>query len=187
MGFSSDEFGYLIDLGLPKPGSSAFSLDPEIKRECIWHGPTLRPSTLLVDRRGPLVKVRGEQEDWRLITDRVATYDSLMTYVADARTAPEVLTLRESIRAWRFYDHFRTDPDAPARAAQIGTRTLVLSNDGDDLAAAIETIREIGDSDAVDETVIDAFPGSRLTVTNDSGRFSLLMEQHESAPASGDA
>jgi predicted ATPase len=178
MGFSSNEFGYLIDLGLPKPGSSAFSLDPEIKRECIWHGPKLRPSTLLVDRRGPLVKVRGEQEDWRLITDRVATYDSLMTYVADARTAPEVLTLRESIRAWRFYDHFRTDPDAPARAAQIGTRTLVLSNDGDDLAAAIETIREIGDSDAVDVAVTDAFPGSRLTVTNDSGRFSLLMEQH---------
>src|SRR5579863_9876976 len=30
MGFAGDEFGYLIDLGLPTPGSSAFSLDPEI-------------------------------------------------------------------------------------------------------------------------------------------------------------
>jgi predicted ATPase len=51
LGFASDEFGYLIDLGLPKPGASAFSLDPEIKRECIWHGPALRPSTILVDRQ----------------------------------------------------------------------------------------------------------------------------------------
>src|SRR5499433_2040423 len=28
LGFASDEFGYLIDLGLPPPGKSAFSLDP---------------------------------------------------------------------------------------------------------------------------------------------------------------
>ncbi|HEV2495180.1 MAG TPA: AAA family ATPase, partial [Terriglobia bacterium] len=39
LGFASEDFGYLIDLGLPPPGTSAFGLDPEIKRECIWHGP----------------------------------------------------------------------------------------------------------------------------------------------------
>jgi len=38
LGFAGDEYGYLIDLGLPPPGLSAFSLDPQIKRECIWHG-----------------------------------------------------------------------------------------------------------------------------------------------------
>src|ERR1044071_345973 len=37
LGFASDDLGYLIDLGLPTPSSSAFALDPEIKRECIWH------------------------------------------------------------------------------------------------------------------------------------------------------
>jgi predicted ATPase len=68
-----------------------------------------------------------------------------MTHVADPRNAPEMLTLRESIRAWRFYDHFRTDVDAPARSPQIGTHTPVLGNDGADLAAAIQTICEIGD------------------------------------------
>src|SRR5579872_7478408 len=52
LGFASDEYGYLIDMGLPTPGSSAFSLDPQIKRECIWHGAVLRPSTMLVDRQG---------------------------------------------------------------------------------------------------------------------------------------
>jgi predicted ATPase len=43
LGFASDEFGYLIDMGLPTPGSSAFSLDPQIKRECIWHAPYFVP------------------------------------------------------------------------------------------------------------------------------------------------
>lgn len=38
LGFAADDFGYLIDLGLPIPGSSAFGLDPEIKRECIGMG-----------------------------------------------------------------------------------------------------------------------------------------------------
>src|SRR5689334_9290764 len=37
LGFASEEFSYCIDLGLPIPSSSAFSLDPEIKRECIWN------------------------------------------------------------------------------------------------------------------------------------------------------
>jgi predicted ATPase len=58
LGFAGDEFGYAIDLGLPTPSQSAFGHDPEIKRECIWSGDVLRPSTLLVDRRGPLVRSR---------------------------------------------------------------------------------------------------------------------------------
>src|SRR5678815_3454269 len=38
LGFAGDDFGYAIDLGLPTPSSSAFAQDPEIKRECVWHG-----------------------------------------------------------------------------------------------------------------------------------------------------
>jgi predicted ATPase len=178
LGFAGDEFGYLIDMGLPKPGSSAFSLDPEIKHECIWHGPVLRPSTMLVDRQGPLVRIRGEGEDWSLVTDHMSAFDSMMTHVADPRNAPEMLALRESIRAWRFYDHFRTDADAPARWPQIGTHTPVLGNDGADLAAAVQTICEIGDRDVLAAAVEDAFPGSRLLIDSNSGRFALVMEQH---------
>jgi predicted ATPase len=123
LGFAAGDFGYLIDLGLPIPGSSAFGLDPEIKRECIWHGPVLRPSTLLVDRRGAVVRIRGDGDNWNIVTQHLSTFDSMMTHVADPRNAPEMLALRESIRAWRFYDHFRTDADAPARSPQIGTHT----------------------------------------------------------------
>jgi predicted ATPase len=182
LGFASDEFGYLIDLGLPSPGPSVFSLDPEIKRECIWHGPQLRPSTMLVDRHGPLVRIRAEteKENWTTVTDCLSVFDSMMTHVADPRNAPEMLALRESIRAWRFYDHFRTDADAPARSPQVGTHTPVLGNDGADLAAAVQTIVEIGDGDALAAAVADAFPGGRLSVLSNSGRFALTMEQHGS-------
>ena len=178
LGFAGDEYGYLIDLGLPAAGASAFDLDPQIKRECIWHGPTLRPSTMLVDRQGPLVRIRAEDESWNLITDRLYAFDSMMTHVADPRGAPEMLVLRESIRNWRFYDHFRTDVDAPARSPQIGTWTPILGNDGSDLAAAIETIREIGAGADLDAAVEDAFPGSRISIESERGRFSTTMSQH---------
>jgi predicted ATPase len=178
MGFASDDLGYLIDLGLPPPSISAFTLDPEIKRECIWHGPVLRPASMLVDRAGPLVRIRDEEGDWNVATKNLAVFDSMMTHVADPRNAPETLVLRESIRAWRFYDHFRTDAEAPARLSHIGTRTPVLGNDGADLAAALQTIREIGEPEALDAAVSDAFPKSELSITNSAGRFTLFMKQH---------
>jgi predicted ATPase len=153
-------------------------LDPEIKRECIWYGPNLRPSTTLVDRHGPVVRIRHESGEWNIVTDSLASFDSMMTVISDPRNAPEMLALRESIRAWRFYDHFRSDNAAPARLPQIGTRTLILGDDGSDVAAAIQTIREIGDRNALDEAVSDAFPGSRLVISSHAGRFSLVMEQH---------
>lgn len=178
LGFASEQFGYLIDLGLPKPFKSAFDLDPEIKRECIWYGPVLRPSAFLAERESCVVRVRSEQGDWQVVAHNLSAFDSMMTQVADPRNAPEMLTLRESIRAWRFYDHFRTDSEAPARSAQIGTRTPVLSNDGADLAAAIQTIREVGDDTALSTAVEDAFPGASLQIQNNLGWFSLLMKQH---------
>lgn len=177
LGFASDEYGYLIDLGLPAPGSSAFTLDPQIKRECIWHGPRLRPSSLLVDRDGPLVRVRAPDGSWSHATDSLSAFDSMMTHISDPRNTPEMLMLRESIRAWRFYDHFRTDVDSPVRSPQVGTWTPILADDGADLASAIETIFKIGDSQALLAAVEDAFPGTHLAVGNIGGRLVVNMGQ----------
>jgi len=178
LGFAGDDFGYAIDLGLPSPSTSAFALDPEIKTECIWAGPVLRPAALLVERRAWVVRTRRSDGEWNVLAYQLSTFDSMMAQFADPRNAPEMLMLREQIRSWRFYDHFRTDVDAPARLPQIGTHTPVLSNDGADLAAALQTIQEIGNPSALAEAVADAFPGSSISVLNVEGRFEIAMHQY---------
>ena len=177
LGFAGDDFGYAIDLGLPAPSRSAFSLDPEIKTETIWAGPILRPAALLVERHEAVVRSRDADGEWNVLTYELPAFDSMLTQFADPRNAPEMLKLREQIRSWRFYDHFRTDVDAPARLPQIGTHTPVLSNDGADMAAALQTIQEIGDPDALAEAVADAFPGTTISVLNVEGRFEIAMQQ----------
>ena len=178
LGFSSDDFGYAISLGLPTPSSSAFSLDPEIKKECIWAGNTFRPASLLIDREGGLIKARSDRS-WEILTQHANSFDSIFSQIADPVRTPEVVCLRDDIRNWRFYDHFRTDADAPARQPQLGTRTPVLGNDGRDLAAALQTIKEIGDSEALSEAISDAFPGAELDIViHNDGRFSIEFSQY---------
>ena len=179
LGFATEDLGYSISLGLPQPlpYPSAFQFDPEIKQECIWAGPFYRLASLLVDRNGPAVKVRNNRK-WKVVTGYLNSFDSMFDQIADPETTPEVFHVRETIRSWRFYDHFRTDQDAPARQAQLGTRTPVMHHDGRDMAAALETIREIGDSDALDKSISDAFPGASLEIIrHDDGRFSIEFHQ----------
>ena len=177
LGYASDDgFGYLVDLGLPIPTETAFGLDPEVKRELVWSGPAARPNAVLVERRGPLVRARDGRE-WVELTRGLASWESMLTELADPDRAPELLAVREQIRAWRFYDGFRVDAEAPARRTQVGTRTPVLDHDGADLAAAIQTIREIGDRAALDRAIADAFDGSTIEITVAAGRFDLALRQ----------
>lgn len=184
LGFLTEELGYAIDLGLPAPQKppplepTAFSQDPEIKLETVWAAPSLRPASVLAERRGPAIKLRRADGDWDATIAKLATFESMLAEMSDPERAPELMNLREQVRGWRFYDHFRADAEAPARHSQIGTLTPVLSNDGRDLAAAIQTIREIGEHEALDAAVEDAFPGARVQIDHESGRFTLLFSQH---------
>lgn len=248
LGFASDEFGYLVDLGLPQQASgmdagspSAFLRDPEIKREVVWSGPVMRPGSVLVRRRWNVVETRSglEADDawdagwsdeggadgaewesdpveesgpgggrrraayrddgvpgpgaagspgpssargrdatpgWTQLTRSLAPWESMLTELADPERAPELLRVRRMIRGWRFYDGFRADAGAPARTPQVGTRTPVLADDGRDLAAALQTIRENGRSELA-RAVADAFDGAILDVTVEGGRFDVALHQ----------
>lgn len=178
LGFSSEEYSYAIAMGMPEPvPRSVFNGDPEIKREAIWAGERWRPATQLVSRQGPVIKSR-EGRNYKVISQHLPAYDSMFDQVADYSATPELFMLREQIRQWRFYDHFRSDREAPARQSNIGTRTPVLHHDGRDLAAAIQTIREIGDDAALDEALDDAFPGSVLDISiSEDNRFTLSLQQ----------
>ncbi len=177
LGFGADDFGYAIDLGLPQQTLTAFALDPVIKRESVWSGPVLRPSSVLCDRTGSFVQIREDAGGWSGPYP-IREYDSMLSEFADPQRAPELLSLRDRIRSWRFYDQFRTDAMAPARGSHIGTRTPVLSHDGADVAAALQTIAEIGDDAGLAAAVSAAFPGSRLNVArSDDGRLSIELHQ----------
>ena len=129
----------------------------------------MRPSSLLIERKRQAVQLRNgsrRSADWQEVTGSLRPYESILTEIVDPGRAPEVISLREQVRSWRFYDHFRTDEAAPARQSQVGTRTPVLDHDGRDLAAALQTIIEIGDARALEATVADAFPRSRLAVVS---------------------
>lgn len=178
LGFAGEHYGFAIDLGLPIPSSSMFASDPEIKAEALWTGETLGRANAVALRNGPGVRVRDAEGAWEQAYTRLAPFDSMMTHCADPKDALELLVLRERMKDWRFYDHLRTDRDAPARRPQIGTHTPVLASDGGDLAAAVQTIREIGDVAAFDETVADAFPGGAVSVSSSAGLFDLEMTQH---------
>ena len=181
LGFASDIYGYSIDLGYPPPPPppTAFNLDPAIKRECIWHGAFYRKAAVLVDRRNNFVSIPSERGKEPLtLTTSLSPADSMLASIADPQRAPEMLAVRESIRRWRFYDGFRTDITSPVRVPQIGTFTPVLNNDGTDLPAALQTILEIGDDEALARTIDDALPGSRIDIEVQAGRFELKLRQH---------
>lgn len=181
LGFVGEDFGYAISLGMPAPQGfagyqdpSMFQFDPEIKRECIWAGDVCRPSSCLIDRVGPMVKVRNGRK-WEVYNAHLNTYESILNEISDPVAVPEVHAVRQTIRNWRFYDQFRTDPQSIIRTPQIGTRTPVLDHDGHSLVAALRTIHEIGDRAALYDAIEDAFPGATINVEADSGNRFILQ------------
>jgi predicted ATPase len=179
MGFAADDFGYLVDLGIPQMAGikSEFARDPEIKREAVFAGPVLRTGATLVRRTRNLAEVsaasgRGFDE----LSRSLPSYRSVLAEYANPHALPELAAVRERLRGWRFYDGFRVDAGAPARHPQVGTRTPVLSDDGHDLAAAIQTIIEAGFDDLA-RTVSDAFDGATVSVAVHDGVFDLQLRQ----------
>jgi predicted ATPase len=177
LGFSSDDYGYAIDLGLPIDGGN-FARDPQIKTESLWTGPLLQRANCFAERRGPSVTLRDRNGERRQAYTHLQSFDSMLTHCANPADGAELLLLRERLRDWRFYDHFRTDSDAPARRRQVGTRTPVLASDGTDLAAAIATIQEIGIEGELEAAIGDAFPGGTIDVAVTDGYFEVEMRQH---------
>ncbi len=178
LGFSGEDYGYAIDLGLPQSGQTMFSRDPEIKAEALWTGEVLARSNVFASRAGPAVRTRNRNGEWQTLPQSLSPFESMMPHAADPYETPGLLNLRERMQSWCFYDHLRTDRDAPARKPQVGTCTPVLADDGRDLAAGLQTICEIGDGASLEEAVEDAFPGASIDITEREGLFDVEMAQH---------
>lgn len=168
LGIAQSQFCYSVDLGLPVPIGSAFDLDPEIKRECLWRGACQTTASLCADRRRGLLRVRGSSGKWQDVDLRPDNKLSMVSEYVDPYQAPELLLMREFLRGWRFYDTFRVDHGSPARRPAMATYTPVMADDGHDLAAAIQTILEVGDRDGFCACVADAFPSTQISVQGEA-------------------
>lgn len=181
LGFTCDEFSYAIDYGIStqQPGSSMFFRDPEIKREVMWRDTDLwHSSRAVMDRKRPVVRARNDAGKMKVVLKSLSSNESVLSALIDPRNHPEIHRLREEVRSWRFYDHFRVDADSPMRQPQVGSFAPVVSSDGSDLPSAWQTICEIGDVDRLKEHLEDAFPGSSVGIEDSEGMFALKMHQH---------
>jgi predicted ATPase len=172
----TDLYEYELQAGLPPSGpphdSSMFLFDAQVKRETIrFIGKGSRP-VLMLERNGPSANVRDDSGEMVTYPFSLDSTDATLAQIYEPHRYPEVSQLRESIKRWRFYHSFRTDPESPLRRGRMGVLTPVLHHDGSDLAAALQTIREIGNAEALDSAIEQAFGGARLEIGSD---FSIMM------------
>lgn len=164
LGFRTEDFAFELDCGYPVPHDSMFSWDAQIKEEAIWFGPRRKPTTTLLERGPGVTRVRdveGNRVDYPLT---LSENESILSQLREPDRFPELFAIREEIRGWRFYHVFRTDEEAPVRSSQISVRTPILSHDGSDLAAALQTILEVGDGERLMRAISEALPGRELRI-----------------------
>jgi predicted ATPase len=82
LGFSSDDYGFAIDLGLPLPDSRHFYKDPVIKVESLWTGLVLGRANTFAQRKGPSVSLRNQEGEWRSAYNGLASYDACLRTAA---------------------------------------------------------------------------------------------------------
>jgi predicted ATPase len=173
-----DELAYELSCGLvPKDPSERFSLfvlDPEVKEEHLWALSGGRRAVLM-ERKDRTVFLRDAEGARVTFPSQLWSAESVLDQLAEPHRFPRLTEVQRALGAWRFYHQFRTDLDAPSRHPQIGVRTTALAADGRDLAAALGTIREIGDRRGLERALEDAFPGAVLEVKAPQGRFSLSL------------
>ncbi len=180
IGFTLDDWSYELICGYTTSINdwSRFKLDPQVKEEAVWFGPKRKPSALQVERKAGLTRVRDTAGQWADYHLSLSQNESIFSQLREPERFPELFRLREEIRQWRFYHHFRTDRDAPIRSPQFGVWTAALNHDGSDLASALQTILECTDEGrALESAVASALPGRSLRIepTSDSGPSALCV------------
>jgi predicted ATPase len=178
LGVTIDDLKYKMSCGMipTTPGDpTAFKLDPDIKEEEITYLNDGKKISLLKRETGT---VNARDVDGRKVAFPImlSSGESVLSGLREPHRFPEISALRQEILSWRFYHQFRTDAGSPLRQPQIGVMTPILAHDGTDFAAALQTIIEIGDADALYEAVESAFPGARLLIENERGEFSAAMQ-----------
>jgi predicted ATPase len=175
IGAELDDLAYELVCGPTPPPQGPFKLDPDVKEETVWalEG---KERHVVAKRTAGSAFLRDAQGARTTFPFELWNGESCLAQLSEPHRFPLLSALRADLVRWRFYHHFRTDPGAPLRQPQVGVRTPALAHDGSDLAAALATVREIGDRALLEESVERAFPGATLEVWDDRGRFGFRLE-----------
>jgi len=150
---------------------SAFLLDPEVKEEWLWSAPPRRKNKPFLTRDGAAAV--GIDSDGRSRTYApLDASESVLGQLDEPQLLSDLWHLQRTLRAFRFYHAFRTDPESPLRVPRIGTRTPILASNGEDVAAALRTILEVGDDAALRDAVTQGL-GAELDVEVSGNHFEL--------------
>ncbi len=175
-----DDFTFTHECGLipTTPGDpTKFRTDPDIKTETIHYGRGKgRP---VAKRAATAISVRGDGGKMETIPLPFHLPESMLSEVRDGMRYPALTAVRETLLGWRFYHHFRVDPDSPLRRPRVGFWSPVLAGDGANLAANLQSIAESGRREMLDEAVARAFPGSTWRAVDDQHRFQLQLSRGE--------
>ncbi|MFK7910850.1 MAG: AAA family ATPase [Akkermansiaceae bacterium] len=99
--------------------------------------------------------------------------ESMLSHIRDAVNYPALALAREDILSWRFYDGFRNDVQSPLRASSPRAWSPVLSTDGANLAATLQTIRESSFPHRLDEVLNMAFPNHSLAISAGDSKLQI--------------
>ncbi len=173
-GVELDDLAYQLVCGLMPPPQGPFHLDPDVKEETVWVIDQGKRH-VVAQREAGSAFLRDADGNRTAFPFDLWSGESFLAQLSEPHRFPLLGALRSVLVRWRFYHHFRTDPDAPLRRPQVGVRTPALAHDGSDLAAALMTVQEIGDRKLLHESVERAFPGARLELWEDQGRFGFRL------------
>jgi len=168
--------GYEIEIGRREPLEAAFAVEPLVKEERLTVRQGRRDVTML-ERKGRLVMLRNPEGVRENHKQAVLTSETALASIRDGTRYPELDAVRRELLDWRLYHSFRTDARSPVRQPCHAITTPTLSHDGHDLAAVLATlfvIRE--DTVELAKAVDDAFPGARLSATDQGNRCAISLK-----------
>jgi predicted ATPase len=173
-----DRWTYEFACGLAQPSGSAFMLDPFVRAESLWfhEGGRRVPVFQRTNGSAYLRDDAGQRIDFPLA---LSDSESILSELREPHRYPELSELRSVFLGWRFYHQFRTDNESPLRRPQIAVCTPVLSHDGADLAASLQTILEIGNSAALETAVSTAFANATLDIEQSPGGLEVQLHPPE--------
>lgn len=172
-GITLDQWTFDIECGLPTPTQAALPNDPIVKSETVGLVRPGRSPVTMLKRSGPAISMRNRQGRMVEYPLNIFATETALATVQNPDEFPELSSIVNAFRGWRFYHQFRTDAESPIRKPQVGVCTPTMSSDGVDLAATLQSVISIGDGYEIDEAISEAFPGCSLEIFEQRGRLEV--------------